>query len=144
MNKSYAVLLNGKMRTPKIEALHRMIDWLNAKSTSSKLSSNKPSQLIKLGLDTSSLADNPWLTGFIEADGNFYSIFSINSQGIAEEIRHYMIISQKAEYSKNSNLLNESNSNKYIMEKIREFLDVKSVNEIKRTKEKICRVSIWS
>jgi len=124
------------MRTPKIEALHRMIDWLNAKSTSSKLSSNKPSRLIKLGLDTSSLGDNPWLTGFIEADGNFYSIFSINSQGIAEEIRHYMRISQKAEYSKNSNLLNESNSNKHIMEKIREFLDVKSVNEIKRTKEK--------
>jgi hypothetical protein len=76
------------------------------------------------------------LTGFIEADGNFYSIFSINSQGIAAEIRHYMRISQKAEYSKNSNLLNESNSNKHIMEKIREFLDVKSVNEIKRTKEK--------
>jgi hypothetical protein len=54
-----AVLLNGKMRTPKIEALHRMIDWLNAKSTSSKLSLNKSSRLIKLGLDTSSLGDNP-------------------------------------------------------------------------------------
>lgn len=67
------------------------------------------------------------MTGFIEADGNFYSIFSINSEGIAGEIRHYMRISQKAEYSKNSNLLNESNSNKHIMEKIREFLDVKSV-----------------
>lgn len=131
-----AVLLNGKMRTPKIEALHRMIDWLNAKSTTSKLQSNKPALLIKLGQDTSSLRDNPWLTGFIEAYGNFYSIFSINSQGIAEEIRHYMRISQKAVYSKKSNLLNESNSNKHIMEKIREFLDVKSVNEIKRIKEK--------
>lgn len=29
----------------------------------------------------------------------------------------------------------EKKSNKHIMEKIREFLDVKSVNEIKRTKE---------
>jgi hypothetical protein len=46
-----AVLLNGKMRTPKIEALHRCIDWLNARSTSS--------QLIKLGLDTSPLGNNP-------------------------------------------------------------------------------------
>ena len=44
-----------------------------------------------------------------------------------------MIISQKAVYSKNSNLLYENNSNKHI---IRGFLDVKSVNEIKRTKEK--------
>jgi hypothetical protein len=28
--KNIAVLLNGNMRTPKIEALHRLIDWLNA------------------------------------------------------------------------------------------------------------------
>ena len=28
-----AILLNGKMRTPKIEALFRLIDWLNAKSS---------------------------------------------------------------------------------------------------------------
>lgn len=27
-----AVLLNGKMRTPKIEALHRLIDWFNVRS----------------------------------------------------------------------------------------------------------------
>ena len=129
-----AVLLNGKMRTPKIEALHRMIDWLNAKSTLSKLQSNKP-ELTKLGLDSSPLGDNPWFTGFIEADGNFYSIFILNSQGIAEGIRHYMRISQKAVYNKNFNLLKQNNSNYHIMEKIREFLDVKSVNEIKRTKK---------
>jgi len=54
-----AVLLNGKMRTPKIEALHRMIDWLNARSTFLKLKSNKPELLTKLAQDTSSLADNP-------------------------------------------------------------------------------------
>lgn len=117
-----------------------MIDWLNARSTStSKLSSNKP--LTKLGLDTSHLGDNPWLTGFIEADGNFYSSFSINSQGIAEEIRHYMRISQKAVYGKKSNLFNEDYSNKHIMEQIREFLDVKSVNEIKRTREEFVELA---
>ena len=131
-----SVLINGKMRTPKIEALHRMIDWLNARSTTSNVQSNKPELLSKLGENTGSLRDNPWLTGFIEADGNFYASFNINSQGIAEEIRHYMRISQKAVYSKNSNLLNENNSNKHIMENIRQFLDVKPVNEIKRTKEK--------
>ena len=27
-------LINGKMRTPKIEALHRLIDWLNIKNNS--------------------------------------------------------------------------------------------------------------
>ncbi len=73
-----AVLVNGKMRTPKIEALYRMIDWLNARSTLSKLQSNKPELLTKLGQDTSPLEDNPWFTGFVEADGNFYSRFSVN------------------------------------------------------------------
>lgn len=130
------------MRTPKIEALYRMIDWLNARSTLSKLQSNKPELLTKLAQDTSPLEDNPWLTGFVLffhwkniADGNFYSRFSVNSQGIAGQIRHYMRISQKAIYNKNSNLLKENNSNYHILEKIREFLDVKSVNEIKRTRE---------
>lgn len=141
-----AVLINGKMRTPKIEALHRMINWLNARlTTTSKFQSNdamlhrQPVSLTKLvakDINSRPLSDDPWLTGFIEADGNFYGSFNINSQGVAEEIRHYMRISQKAVYSKNSNLSNENNSNIHIMEKIREFLDVKSVSEIKRTKEK--------
>ena len=84
------------MRTPKIEALYRLIYWLNARSPTS--------QLTKLGLDTSPLGgggDNPWLSGFIESDGNFYSSFSINSKGIAEVLRHYMRISQKSLYSQN-------------------------------------------
>ena len=136
------------MRTPKIEALHRIIDWLNARSRSSKLPFNKQ-LLTKLTLDRSPLGDNPWLTGFIEADGNFYSNFKVNSQEIAQEIRHYMRISQKAIYGKRCNLstavnpklLNEDRSNKHIMEKIREFLDVKSVNEIKRTRETFVEVT---
>lgn len=56
-----AVLINGKMRTPKIEALHRIIDWLNARSIYLKLpSQNIPELLTKLTLDTSPLGDNPW------------------------------------------------------------------------------------
>jgi len=47
------------MITQKIEALHRMIDWLNARSTLSKLQSNKPELLTKLAQNTSSLGDNP-------------------------------------------------------------------------------------
>lgn len=44
--QNIAVLLNGNMRTPKIEALHRLVDWLNARSTDGF-------KLIKLGLDNS-------------------------------------------------------------------------------------------
>ena len=116
------------MRTPKIEALYRLIDWLNARSTDK-------SKLSKLGLDNSSLGDNSWLAGFIESDGNFYCGFDLDSAGIANTVKCYMRISQKRLYKSNSDIPEDKNSNLHIMEKIREFLDVKNVNEIKRTKE---------
>lgn len=72
--KNIAVLLNGNMRTPKIEALHRLIDWSlrNARTTDGF-------KIYKLGLDNSWLGSNPWLSGFIEADGIFYCEFKLNS-----------------------------------------------------------------
>jgi len=55
-------LLNGNMKTNKIYALHRLIDWYNQyKSTSFE----------KKGLNTDSMISNAWLSGFIEADGHF-------------------------------------------------------------------------
>lgn len=54
-------LVNGKFRTPKINALYNMIDYLNAKG----------SNIVKLPLDTSPLNSNSWLAGFIDADGSF-------------------------------------------------------------------------
>lgn len=128
------VLLNGKMRTPKIEALHRLIDWFNARS-------HKNLKLSKLGLDDSSLGNNPWLTGFIEADGNFFCSFDLNSQNIAETVKNYMRVSQKQTYKISSDISKQNNSNLQIMEKIREFLDVKTVNEIKRTKKNYVELS---
>ena len=57
-------LINGKMRTPKINALYKMIDWLNI----SQLNENKKQ---KLPLDKSPIASNSWLSGFIDTDGCF-------------------------------------------------------------------------
>ena len=124
-----AVLLNGKMRTPKIEALYRLIDWLNNKSKTGIV-------LPKLGLDKSSLGSNPWLAGFIDSDGNFYCGFNFTSEGIAKIVKCYMRISQKILYKLNSELPEDQNSNKKIMEKIQNFLNIKNITEIKRTKEK--------
>jgi len=56
-------LINGCMRTPKIEALHKLIDWLNDNVSNCNIS--------KLPLDTSSLGNNGWLAGFSEGDGYF-------------------------------------------------------------------------
>jgi hypothetical protein len=46
-----------------------------------------------------------------------------------------MRISQKQSYKLNSEIPENKNTNLYIMEKIREFLNVKNVTEIKRIKE---------
>jgi len=133
-----AVLLNGKMRTPKIEALHRLIDWLNNKNSKYLLNTHK---IPKLGLNESNLNSDAWLSGFIEGDGNFYFAFNFNSEGIATQIKHYMRISQKTTYGKNTMLPMEINSNFHIMDKIKEFLDVKNVVKTQRIKEKYVETS---
>jgi len=56
-------LINGKMRTPKVEALHRLITYLN------KISTEQPIPL--LGIDETGLFSNAWLAGFVEGDGCF-------------------------------------------------------------------------
>ncbi len=56
-------LLNGNMRTPKINSLHKLIDWLNNKNPTLNLS--------KLPLNTLSLDKDAWLSGIIESDGHF-------------------------------------------------------------------------
>lgn len=55
-------IINGYMRTPKIEALHRVINWFNKHGNCN----------IKcLGLDKSSIDSNAWLAGFSDGNGNF-------------------------------------------------------------------------
>ncbi len=60
-------LINSYFRTPKLEALHRLIDLLNDK---------KNFNLIKYKLDLSPINSNSWLSGFTDADGNFNVIIS--------------------------------------------------------------------
>lgn len=55
-------IINGYMRTPKIEALHRAILWYNKFDNTS---------LECLGLDQSDIQSNSWLAGFTDGDGNF-------------------------------------------------------------------------
>jgi hypothetical protein len=121
------VLINGKMRTPKIEALHRLIDWLNDRS-------DQKEKLIKLGLDTSSLVNNAWLSGFLEADGNFYCNYSINASGIANSIKYYMRISQRAVYTRKNDPTKSEISFLPLMETIANSFDVSKVNLINRKK----------
>lgn len=60
-------LINGKFRTPIIDQLYKIIDWLNNKYLMN---------IIKLPLDNSSILSNSWVSGFIDADGSFYIRFT--------------------------------------------------------------------
>lgn len=56
------IIINGFMRTPKIEALHRAIDWFN---------NYNGGTILPLGLDLSPIYSNAWLAGFSDGDSNF-------------------------------------------------------------------------
>jgi len=51
------------MRTPKIEALHRLITRLN---------SNHNTNIPLLGINTILLNKSSWLSEILDADGSFY------------------------------------------------------------------------
>ncbi len=67
-----ANLLNGYLRTPKLNRFNEMIDWLNNDTQSS---------IIKHSADTSLIFGNAWLAGFIDADGSFDVRIRLKSKG---------------------------------------------------------------
>jgi hypothetical protein len=56
-------LINGKFRTPKIEQLYKLINWMNKQHSM---------DIKNLPLNDSSILNDSWLSGFIDADGHFY------------------------------------------------------------------------
>src|SRR5262249_985395 len=60
--------------------------------------------------------------------------FDLNASGLATKVKCYMAISQKQLYKANSDKLNY-NSNFNFMVSIQKFLDITTLNEIKRIKE---------
>lgn len=60
--KKIVSLINGKLRTPKIHQLYKLIDWLNK---------NHDTNFKKLPLKEGNLINDSWLSGFIDSDGSF-------------------------------------------------------------------------
>lgn len=120
-------LINGHMRTPKIEALHRAISWINEKDNSF---------IPSLGLDTSSIDSNAWLAGFTDADGNFsitmYNCKNNNKVG-KTRVQTFFRIEVKQNYSRNVSADQGGTSYFSIMTKVAEFL---TVNLYTRTRNK--------
>ena len=100
-------IINGFMRTPKIEVLNRTIDWLNNYIInnnnsnnllpSTKLILNKISVLENNPLDLSPIDSNAWLSGFTDADGNF----SINIHKRTNKNSTRVILTYRLEINQN-------------------------------------------
>lgn len=82
--------INGRMRTPKIEALHRLITWFNIKYKMT---------IPLLGLDSTHLKESSWLSGMLDADGNFYVTWKLNKNNLPIGLTYYLRISQKQRYT---------------------------------------------
>nr|QJQ35170.1 LAGLIDADG endonuclease [Fusarium napiforme]QJQ35196.1 LAGLIDADG endonuclease [Fusarium ramigenum] len=95
-----ANIINGYMRTPKIYALHRLIDWLNQRFDLNIRKKNK---------DISDINSNSWLAGFIDADGHF----SVRTTLVAERTK-YPKIECKFELSQRQNDHNNENNLEYL------------------------------
>ena len=97
-------MLNGNMRTVKIEMLYKLIDFFN-----NKYSLN----ILKKEIDISPIDSNSWFSGFIEADGHFY--VNLNQKASSLSCKFYLNQS-----SKNHLGLDKIE----IMQKISQFLNV--------------------
>ena len=87
-------LINGHMRTPKIEALHRAIRWINE---------NDNSSIPCLGLDLSPIDSNSWLAGMTDADGNFsITVYDRKKNGevLRTSVQTFFRIELKQNYSR--------------------------------------------
>ena len=100
------------MRTPKIEALHRLINWYNDRYNN---------KIPLLSLDESLLQSNSWLSGMLDADGGFYLNWAINKNGVPITLQYYLRLSQRKLYHRDS-FVGKSYFN--IMNKISKFLSV--------------------
>ena len=67
-------MINGYMRTVKINNLYKLIDFLNMRHNLN---------ILKKGKDTSPIDSNAWLAGFIESDGSFYVNYTPKSSSLA-------------------------------------------------------------
>lgn len=89
---SLLLLVNGKFRTPKIETLHRLIDWFNAHPNFNNIP--------YLGLDKTNISDNYWLTGFLEVDGGFQISIRLKDSTTLYKLDNDMTFNLRQKYPK--------------------------------------------
>jgi hypothetical protein len=120
-------IINGYFRTPKIEALHRAIKWLNE---------FKHCNITCLNLDTSPIDSNAWLAGFTDGDGNFSINLTDrkkNGKTTSKRVQTFFRIELRQTYHREVSFNQGGTSYFPILNKIATFL---GVNLLSRTREK--------
>jgi hypothetical protein len=92
------LLVNGKFKTSKIEALGNLIEWFRVKN---KIEFNL------LPIDNTSLNNSSWLAGFIEADGHFNLRATESLQGNKVECKFELSQVKKGNYGDSSKIMTE-------------------------------------
>ena len=119
-------IINGYMRTPKIEALHRAINWFN----------NFDNRNINcLGLDQSSIDCNAWLAGFADGDGNFsINLIDRKKKGniISKRVQAFFRLEIRQTYHRDVTAEQGGASYFTILSKVASYL---GVNLLSRTRE---------
>ena len=137
-------LINGYMRSPKVEALNRTINWLNEyidknQNTNNYIIKDILSKINKLeikNIDNSPIESNPWLAGFSDADSNFSINIHKRSNKNLIRVQLYYRIEIRQTYNRfNSN--GDKVSFFPIMSKVSKFLgtNLLSRTRIKNDKE---------
>jgi hypothetical protein len=118
-------LINGYFRTPKIEALHCILKYLNEKyDTNFQLK----------GLDNSCISSNAWLSGFSDADGNFNLV--ITERRNTKCIRISFCIELQQAHSKYENKDYGGSSFFGICSKLSSFFTTNLYSRTRKLKEK--------
>jgi hypothetical protein len=121
-------LINGYMRTPKIEALHKAINWFKEFDHSA---------LECLPLDNSPINSNSWLAGFSDGDANFSITLTDrkkNGKATSKRVQTFFRIELRQNYRRDE----KSNSNYFdILSQIAEYLGVNLLSRTRHRGDKV-------
>jgi len=124
-------LINGNMRTPKIEALHRAINFINEKNNTA---------IPCLGLDLSPLNSNSWLAGFTDADGSFnITVYDRKKNGVflRTSVQTSFRIEVKQNYPRKVSQDQGGSSYFNILTEIAAFFTVNLYTRTRKTEDKV-------
>lgn len=124
-------IINGYMRTPKIEALHRAINWFNDFYNCN---------INCLGLDLSPIDSNAWLAGFTDGDGNFsITLTDRKKKGniTSKRVQTFFRLEIRQTYHRDVSVEQGGASYFTILSKIANYLGVNLLSRTREQKDKV-------